>query len=149
MRNKLVNIDEKKVLIAQLGDSKESQDNYTLINCHGYGRIRIYRNFTIHATHSDLETRKPLFRGHPPVKEMQTQVFQLAGCNWRCWYCFVDFNLLSGNPKYGKFFSAEEMLNMYLEQENPPQIFDLSGSQPDLVPEWCLWMMQAIEKRGL
>lgn len=149
IRGRLVDLKKKKVLIANLKNSLESKDDYTKINCSGYGRIRVYKNYSIHLSLPNQNTRKPLFRGHPPVDVLRTQVFQLAGCNWRCWYCFVDFKLLSANPIYGKYFTTDELISMYLKEKNPPHVIDLSGGQPDLVPEWCLWTMQTIEKFSL
>lgn len=152
IRRRIVRLDEKKVLVAFLNNTIESKDKYTRINCNGYGRIRIYRNYALHLPtkfKKALNKAKPLLRGHPPSEKLTTQVFQLAGCNWRCWYCFVDFNLLSGDSSKGKFFSADELLDLYLNEEKPANIIDLSGGQPDLVPEWTLWMMKSLESREL
>ena len=43
----------------------------------------------------------------------------------------------------------DELLDLYLSESNRPRLIDLSGGQPDLVPEWSLWFIQAAEKRGL
>jgi len=45
--------------------------------------------------------------------------------------------------------SAEEIINLYLSEEKPPSIIDLSGGQPDMVPEWIPWMMKELRERGL
>jgi uncharacterized Fe-S cluster-containing radical SAM superfamily protein len=84
-----------------------------------------------------------------PPQQMRTQVFQNAICSWRCWYCFVDFDLLSANPRHSAFKSAEELLDLYLSEPERPAVIDLSGGQPDLVPEWTLWFIQAVIRRGL
>ena len=149
IRDKVLDLGDKKVLIANLENTLESKDDYTKINCQGFGRVRVFKNFTIHMSLKEAKTRKPLYRGHPVVDELSTQVFQLAGCNWRCWYCFVDYKLLSGNKEYGKFFSTDELIDLYLQENNRPEVIDLSGGNPDIVPEWCLWTMKSIEKNGL
>ena len=77
------------------------------------------------------------------------QVFQNAICSWRCWYCFVDFELLSANPDHSGFKSVEELIDLYLSEPDRPQVIDLSGGQPDLVPEWSLWFADALSQRGL
>ena len=41
------------------------------------------------------------------------------------------------------------MVDMFLEENKEPFIIDLSGGQPDLAPEWCLWTMEELEKRKL
>jgi uncharacterized Fe-S cluster-containing radical SAM superfamily protein len=80
---------------------------------------------------------------------IRAQVFQNAVCNWRCWYCFVDFQLLSANAKHAEWATPDDLVGRYLAQENPPCIIDLSGGQPDLTPEWVVWTLDALEQRGL
>jgi organic radical activating enzyme len=80
---------------------------------------------------------------------MEAQVFQNAACAWRCWYCFVPYNLLNADPKRSAWLSAEELVALYKHDEQRPQIIDLSGGSPDLVPEWVPWMMQALSSAGL
>ncbi|MGA2602977.1 MAG: radical SAM protein [Verrucomicrobiia bacterium] len=87
--------------------------------------------------------------GLPCSDEIQVQVFQNAICSWRCWYCFVDFDLLSANPRHSEFKTVEELIDLYLKEPNRPKIIDLSGGQPDLVPEWGLWFADALAARGL
>ena len=89
------------------------------------------------------------FLGLPQRDEIQVQVFQNAICSWRCWYCFVDFDLLSANPEHSEFKTVEELLDLYLQEPSRPSIIDLSGGQPDLVPEWGLWFADALAARGL
>ena len=148
MRERLIQLPEKRILLARITDSTEAKDAFTEINCNGYGRVRKYQRFLLHLARPGV-SRKPLWRGHPPVNELRTQVFQLAGCNWRCWYCYVDDELLSGDIGRGQYLSAEEMIDLYLREQNRPDVIELSGGQPDLVPEWGLWMMEALERRGL
>jgi uncharacterized Fe-S cluster-containing radical SAM superfamily protein len=80
---------------------------------------------------------------------MRAQVFQLAGCNWRCWYCFVPFGLLSANLKHAAWRTPAQLVEAYLAEADPPPMIDLTGGQPDLAPEWVLWMMQELQQRGL
>jgi uncharacterized Fe-S cluster-containing radical SAM superfamily protein len=87
--------------------------------------------------------------GTPAVDDIRAQVFQNAVCNWRCWYCFVPFNLLSANHKHAEWLTASELVDLYLEQTERPTVIDLTGGQPDLTPEWVPWMIQEIQARGL
>jgi len=150
-RSRLLRGDDKSVLIAALDTSLSASDKYTIANCAGYGRIREFRDYKLYLERAVFPDRplRPNFRGYPPNELVRTQVFQLAGCNWRCWYCFVDDNRLSANPKYGKYFTAAELVDLYLAEPNHPDIIDLSGGQPDLVPEWALWMVDECDKRGI
>jgi len=83
------------------------------------------------------------------VDVLRAQAFQNAVCNWRCWYCFVPFALLSGNTNHSTWLSPSELVQLYLDQPNPPAVIDLTGGQPDLVPEWVPWMMQELRSKGL
>lgn len=151
LRQRAVVLRDRRILIARLHGSQEEKDGYTRLNCQGYGRIRQFRSYRIHMENRSPSAAppRPLLRGHPPAELLRTQVFQLAVCNWRCWYCYVDDNLLSGNIKFARYFTAGELIDLYLQEPNPPDILDLSGGQPDVVPEWDLWMMEEIERRGL
>jgi uncharacterized Fe-S cluster-containing radical SAM superfamily protein len=149
LRKALLKAEQRAVLLAQIDGSVESRDHYTRINCCGLGRIRVFRDFGMHLSSATGIERKPLLRGHPPARVIRTQVFQLAGCNWRCWYCYVDDSLLRALPQNGQYVSADELLDLFLEESDHPSVIDLSGGQPDLVPEWAFWVMEAIERRGL
>ena len=76
-------------------------------------------------------------------------MFQNAVCNWRCWYCYVDFELLSGRSDRSALISAEELVQLYMAETRRPPIIDLSGGQPDLVPEWIPWMIEALSQNGM
>lgn len=85
-----------------------------------------------------------------PVKEMErAQVFQNAACNWRCWYCYVDFSLLMASRKYSEFKTADELIELFLAETNRPRLIDLSGGQPDIIPEWPVRMMEGLQRRNL
>ncbi len=151
LRSKGVDLINKRILLTNFNGSDQQKDFTLPSNCNGFGRIHHFRR-----KDSELDIQNPLpidpalnFLGQPSRDEIKVQVFQNAVCSWRCWYCFVDFKLLSGNPKYSQFRSAEELMELYLQDENAPSIIDLSGGQPDLVPEWGLWMLEEIEKLGL
>ena len=153
MRQRLLQKKERRVLIARLLNSKESEDPYTIVNCGGFGRVRNFSRFVMHfGTESRLReahARSFLAPGYSSMQPVRTQVFQLSGCSWRCWYCYVDAGLLSGNPEVGSFLSCDELLDLFERDLDPPAVIDLSGGQPDLIPEWLLWMMESLESRGL
>ena len=80
---------------------------------------------------------------------MRAQAFQNAVCNWRCWYCYVPFDLLSADPRYSSWLTASELIDLYLAQPLRPPVIDLTGGQPELTPEWVLWMIEEIRAREL
>ncbi|OWP61667.1 hypothetical protein CDA63_18155 [Hymenobacter amundsenii] len=142
----------QKVLMTQFADSKQSQDITLSYNCQGFGRIHHFRRsipgagFPANPLPIDPASQA---LGLPAQEMMQAQVFQNAVCSWRCWYCFVDYNLLDGNPRHSAFLSADELIDLYLAEDKQCPIIDLSGGQPDLVPEWLLWVVDALRRRGL
>ena len=80
---------------------------------------------------------------------MTAQVFQNAACAWRCWYCFVPYNLLSADPDRGEWLTADDLVQLYRNDAERPLVIDLTGGSPDLVPEWIPWMMRALADAGL
>lgn len=151
LRKTLVDIAEQKVLVARIDGALQARDRYTLTNLAGLGRVREFTGFSMHLSKVRAKDGKPipLLRGHPAASPVRSQVFQLAGCNWRCWYCYVDNELLAGKVSAGIYMSAAEMIETYLSLSNPPTAIDLSGGQPDLVPEWTFWVLEEIDRRGL
>ena len=149
LRSKIIDFDNRAVKLTCFSGLSESVDENCHVNCGGVGRIRKYKNFSLFLE-NDLHTNKRLLRGiDPNLESFETQVFQLVGCNMRCWYCFVDDCILAANDKYSMWVSVEEMIDSFIQENKEPLIIDLSGGQPDLVPEWCLWTMEEIEKRQL
>ena len=151
LRKRGIDIEHKAILITNFTGSKQEQDLTEPANCNGFGRIR---HFKLESGNNWIQNPLPILPAAKalavnPGREMRAQVFQNAICNWRCWYCFVDYNLLKGDSKHGSYLTCDEMLELYLAQENPPLIIDLTGGQPDLTPEWIPWMMEAIKNRGL
>jgi uncharacterized Fe-S cluster-containing radical SAM superfamily protein len=151
LRERAIDINRKAILINNFTGSSQEKDITDSPNCKGYGRVR---HFKLHAGNDWVLNPLPILPaakalGIEAGEEIRAQVFQSSVCNWRCWYCFVDSNSLRGNLKHASFLTCDEMLDLYLNQDNPPKVLDLTGGQPDLTPEWVFWMMEAIIKRGL
>jgi uncharacterized Fe-S cluster-containing radical SAM superfamily protein len=151
MRDRAIDVANRRVLMTKFPGSEQEKDFSMPANCGGFGRVhRFHRNQGVDWPSNPLPIDPAAhFLGYTPEDEIEVQVFQNAVCSWRCWYCFVDFDLLSANPKYSEFKSAAELLDLYLKESNRPAIIDLSGGQPDLVPEWTVWMLEELEARGL
>ncbi|MNM79183.1 Radical SAM superfamily protein [compost metagenome] len=152
LRLKSVDLINQRVLITNFNNSTQKNDFTLPPNCEGYGRIRHFKR--------GITNEKWIANPLPidPVSKalsldsadlIKAQVFQLASCNWRCWYCFVPYNLLSANPQYAGWLSAKEMIDFYMNLEERPKVIDLTGGQPDLAPEWVLWLMKELEIRNL
>lgn len=151
LRNKAVKVDQKAILITNFFGSEQEKDLTEPANCGGFGRVR---HFRLDAGKGWIKNPLPILPatkalGIKQNSEIRSQVFQNSVCNWRCWYCFVDFKLLSGDSKYSSFLTCDEMVDLYLKEKNPALMIDLTGGQPDLTPEWVPWMMQALKEREL
>jgi len=75
-------------------------------------------------------------------------IFQIAKCNYRCWYCYVDRQLLLGQEavddvQLAHWFTPEEIIGMF--KESGKKVLRLSGGEPTLYPnfmtELARWMI--------
>lgn len=151
LRGHSIDLTQRRVLISRLGGSAQESDITLPTNCGGYGRVRHFRVATSRGWPLNPLPIVPACKalGLEPREIMTAQVFQNAACAWRCWYCFVPYNLLSADPKRSDWLSADDLVRLYKQEENQPSIIDLSGGSPDLVPEWTVWMMRALSDAGL
>jgi uncharacterized Fe-S cluster-containing radical SAM superfamily protein len=139
------------LLVTDFRGSEQEQDLTDPANCDGLGRVRHFSRQTSPGWPPNPLPIDPAarFLGLAPADQMRAQVFQNAVCNWRCWYCFVPFNLLAAHPKHSRWVTADELVELYLREPDKPLVVDLSGGQPDLVPEWVPWTMRSLQDRGL
>jgi uncharacterized Fe-S cluster-containing radical SAM superfamily protein len=151
LRRRGIDIENRRILITNFESSEEAKDFTVPPNCNGFGRIHHFRrDQPIPWPENPLPIDPAAkFLGLRQTDQLRAQVFQNAICSWRCWYCFVDYDLLSANPKFSEFKTAEELLDLYLAEPERAAVIDLSGGQPDLVPEWTFWFLQAVARRGL
>lgn len=150
-RKAAVDLENKRLLVTNFRGTEQEQDLTEPANCGGFGRVRHFRRTTSPGWPENPLPIDPAARalGLESVNTLRAQVFQNAVCNWRCWYCFVDFNLLSANRKHSEWLSAAELVDLYAKEDDRPPVIDLTGGQPDLTPEWVPWMMTALRERGL
>jgi uncharacterized Fe-S cluster-containing radical SAM superfamily protein len=151
LRARAVRVDRNELLIANFVGSDQEPDLTDPPNCGGLGRVRHFHRETSPGWPANSLPIDPAsaFLGLRPGTELRAQVFQNAACNWRCWYCFVPFNLLDANEGRGAWVTARDLVARYAAVPDRPPMIDLTGGQPDLVPEWLPWMMDAIQDEGL
>lgn len=151
MRARVVDRERRRLLVTRLEGSKQEADLSEPVNCGGLGRIRHFRRETSRGWPSNSLPIDPACAalGLGPVDLMRTQVFQTAACNWRCWYCYVPFPLLAGSEDRSEWVDASALVQGYLKESDRPLVIDLSGGQPDLVPEWTPWTMMALRDAGV
>lgn len=151
LRGACVDVAGQRILIARLAGSEQEPDLTEPPNCHGYGRIRHFRRLTSPGWPNNPLPIDPAcrFLGVMPVDTLRAQAFQINGCNWRCWYCFVPFSLLAGRAQRGRWCTPGDLLDMMAGEEDSPRVVDLTGGQPDIAPEWALWVLQEILARKL
>lgn len=151
LRERSLDLKGRRVLVTDFRGSLQAEDLTLPPNCGGFGRIHHFRRNGDPGWPDNPLPIDPATRalGLEARDILEAQVFQNAACSWRCWYCFVDFSLLSAHPRHSAFKSADELLDLYLDEVGHPAVLDLSGGQPDLVPEWTLWFSEALRGRGL
>ena len=147
LRDKTWRPQTSELLVARLKDSDQEADLSEPPNCGGLGRLRHFSRQTNLGWPDNPLPIEPAehFLGRVLGDAAVSQVFQNLACNWRCWYCYVPFNLLGGNAGRGEFVTASDLVQRHFETEDPPPIIDISGGQPDLVPEWTLETLRAVE----
>lgn len=150
-RAKSIRETEQKILVSNFLGTVQEEDLTKPPNCDGFGRVRhFYREADPTWVPNPLPI-DPASRalGLEGGELLRAQVFQNAACNWRCWYCFVPFNMLDASPSRAAWKSPGELVDLYLAEADRPPMIDLTGGQPELVPEWVLWTMLALRERGL
>jgi uncharacterized Fe-S cluster-containing radical SAM superfamily protein len=150
LRSKSI-IGNNQFLISRFTNSTQEKDLSEGSNCQGFGRIHHFKlnkgnDWVNDPLPHQVAAWKLGLSFHP---EERVQVFQNASCNCRCWFCFVDYKLLSASKSNSDFKTADDLLDLYLQENNRPYIIDLSGGQPDIIPEWPVRMMESLIKRNL
>jgi uncharacterized Fe-S cluster-containing radical SAM superfamily protein len=150
-RRKIIDTGKRKILVTNYIGTEQEKDLSEPPNCKGFGRIRHFKRATTTGWPRNPLPIDPASQSLSLGKldSLRAQVFQNAACAWRCWYCFVPYSLLSGDSKEAAWLSAEEIVDLYLAETDRPLMIDLTGGSPDLTPEWVIWMMQALIKRGI
>ncbi len=149
-RERVVDVPGRRVLISRIADSDQEKDLREPPNASGLGRIRHFarecEGWVLNPLPIDPARAK---LGLPPGDNINSQVFQLGACNWRCWYCFVPFELLAASPSRSEWIGPDKLVAHFARLSMRPPVLDLSGGEPDLAPEWLLWTMEALEAADL
>jgi len=150
LRARVVDPLRRRLLITRLEGSDQEADLSEPVNCQGLGRIRHFRRQTSPGWPPNSLPIDPACAalGVEPVDVLRAQLFQNAGCNWRCWYCYVPFPLLSGAKHLSEWVEPSTLVRYFLAEDQRPTVIGLSGGQPDLVPEWTPWTMHALQDSG-
>jgi len=172
LRPRMIDLKEKKVSISNLSGTSQEKDagKHTRVVT-DFFRAKVY-------TKPEEKALDP-FRKEPariaskkltileekrkivvPLEECNSAFLgQINGCNLRCWYCYVDDINRNADPQSGQFFSAEEYLIQFLVWSKKTQnstradeklnILRLSGGEVFIVPEFIIWIIEAVEKYDL
>lgn len=151
MRRLGVNLKSKEVLIASFDKSIQRSDLTVPPNCNGFGRIRHFKRLKGPKWPDNPLPIDPALNWlrKPFVDEVKVQLFQIAVCNWNCWYCYVDTDLRDGSREHSSMMRTSDLIDLYVKESIPTDVIVLSGGQPDLVPEWVLWFADELNKRNL
>lgn len=147
LRAQTINLTTRKVLIKNFLDTSQEKDLTLPPNCNGFGRIHHFRLNSSKAWGNNPLPNLPVAKyfGTPIEQTLKAQIFQVDTCNWNCWYCF------NGKPHIhnASWLSTDQLLDLYLKESFQPSVIDLSGGQPELVPEWISWMIQSLHEKDL
>src|SRR4051812_43868625 len=100
-RPRLIDGTKKTILLSQISGSKQESDLTKPPNSDGLGRIHhFFRRTSAHWIPNPLPIDPACERLRLGDRQtINAQVFQNAACNWRCWYCYVPFDLLAALPE--------------------------------------------------
>lgn len=151
MRTRIIRPATREILITRLEGSAQEGDLTSPVNCGGLGRIRHFRRATPPGWPDNFLPIDPaaVALGTSRADLVEAEVFQNAACAWRCWYCYVPFNLLGGDERRAEWTTPDEMVRRYAALDTRPRILDLSGGSPDLTPEWIPWTIEALDGAGI
>jgi uncharacterized Fe-S cluster-containing radical SAM superfamily protein len=78
---------------------------------------------------------------------------QIAGCNYDCNFCYIPRALNSANLKYGKYFSAKEIVETFLKarkaSDEPLKVIRLTGGEIIIVPEIIVDVYRELENKDV
>lgn len=150
-RNSVYNENNNTFLLSKIKSSTQENDLTVPPNCDGYGRIRHFRRFISEEWGNDPLPIDPACKvlGLDLCDMIETQVFQIAACNVRCWYCFVPDELKSASKCNARWFSVSDMIDLFQRDCERISVLDLSGGNPELVPEWIYSVMKELERRKI
>ena len=99
-RQAAIDVPGRRLLITRLAGSAQEGDLSMPANCQGFGRVRHFRREASPGFPPNPLPIDPAFTalGVESHDVLRAQVFQSSICNWRCWYCYVPFELLAAHP---------------------------------------------------
>jgi len=150
-RSRMIDLPHRRLLVSRIAGSQQEADLTEPTNVGGLGRVRhFHRARSLNWVSNPLPIDPACMALElAPTSLVTAEVFQNAACNWRCWYCYVPFDLLAASPQHSQWITAAELVASYAALNPRPPVLDLSGGQPELTPEWVLWTMDALEEAGI
>ena len=149
-RDSVFNEKTGEILLSKIAGSDQEADLSVPANCEGLGRIHHFRRNVDNWVQDPLPN-DPACKalGLSYTDMLEVQVFQLASCNVHCWYCFVPDNLKCGKMNHSRWLTADKMVDLYANSNTGIRVIDLSGGNPELVPEWSVNTIKALEHKNL
>ncbi|MFI3163497.1 MAG: radical SAM protein [Bacillota bacterium] len=150
-REKFIDVNNFKILVSKIAESEQEQDLSKKATCNGYARTHHFKREVINWVEDPLPIDPANHYFGKTIKEnlITAEVFQMSYCNMDCWYCFVPDNLKQARVEMSKWMSCSEIIDELEKYCLGNTVIDLSGGNPELTPEWPLWLLREIEKRGL
>ncbi|MBI9013901.1 MAG: 4Fe-4S cluster-binding domain-containing protein [Clostridiales bacterium] len=147
-KNSLYNKSDQSILLSKISNSKQNKDLTLPPNCNGFGRVHHFRQSNVNWIGNPLP-QNPVskFFNVDEIDVLKVQVFQIAKCNFDCWYCFVDKKLRVASSEFSDMITVNQMISSTIE--NNLNVIDLSGGQPDLAPQWPLWLLRRLNELSL
>lgn len=142
LRSKVITVDSDKIRVAKLSGSLIAKDNHKKIFLNGLIRKRHSFVTGTDKWHKVLLPMLPVCKALnlKPEECLESLIIQTPVCNIRCWFCFVDYKLINGNPDNTGIISQDQIVN-FLKEKNM-RIIHISGGEPIIIPEFINGLYQ-------
>jgi len=135
--------------VVRISDTSQAKDISKPLLLNGYARLHSFRINKSLSWIPDPLPSLPAAKalGCDPSESEVATVLQLAACNLRCWYCFVDYASLEPTTSSSEFISSDHVIDS-IAGDHVKMVLDLSGGNPGLIPEWILSFVQSLRRRN-
>jgi uncharacterized Fe-S cluster-containing radical SAM superfamily protein len=151
LRAKAVDVASRRILLTNFRGTAQESNLRCAPNCGGFGRIRHFSRDPGFGWVPNPLPIDPACKalGLERTARITSQVFQISACDWRCWYCYVPYDLLRPESPHAAWLTPDQLVDLYLLEQDRSCVIDLTGGNPEIVTEWVPWMMQALTDRGV
>ena len=142
--------DGKFLMCKILYDNEEIKKKLN-VNLDDFGRVRTFYRKKFDDWNSDpipIDIIEKKFN-YKKLDKIDIQMLEVAKCNLHCWWCYLPDKIRRINNEYMRWFSPEELVDLFIRDNKECKSIYLSGGNPELVPDFIYSFMKELDKRDL